>query len=113
MTIGERVLILIHDRGMTQKEFSQKTGIPQSTMSSWRGKKQNPSLDKLQVICDTLNVDPYYLISGAERNDSLNVDYLTVYKDSEEFMILTEYRKLDKSMKDRLIGYLDALSDTE
>ena len=59
MTIGERVLDLVYQKDMTQKEFSEKTGIPQSTMSSWRGKKQNPSLDKLKVICDTLQVDPY------------------------------------------------------
>ena len=33
MTIGERVLDLIRGRHMTQKEFSELTGIPQSTMS--------------------------------------------------------------------------------
>ena len=85
MTIGERVLQLVHDRGMTQKEFSEKTGIPQSTMSSWKGKKQNPSIDKLKVICDTLEVDPYYLVSGSETNESLNDDYLTVYRKDEEY----------------------------
>ena len=40
MTIGERVLQLTHERGMTQKEFSEKTGIPQSTLSSWKGKNR-------------------------------------------------------------------------
>ena len=35
MTIGERVLELVHKNKMTQKEFSERTGIPQSTMSSW------------------------------------------------------------------------------
>ena len=80
MTIGERVLELVHRKNMTQKEFSELTGIPQSTMSSWRGKKQNPSLDKLKIICDTLKIDPYFLISGAESNESLNNDYLAVYR---------------------------------
>ena len=80
MTIGERVLDLVHEKGMTQKEFSDRTGIPQSTMSSWKGKRQNPSIDKLKVICDVLNVDPYYLISGTESNENLNNDYVLVYK---------------------------------
>jgi transcriptional regulator with XRE-family HTH domain len=111
MTIGERVLQLVHDRGMTQKEFSEKTGIPQSTMSSWKGKKQNPSIDKLKVICDVLCVDPYYLIAGTERNESLNEDYEIVYKSDEEFSLLTEYRKLDRSSKDRILGYMTALQE--
>ncbi len=111
MTIGERVLELIHEKGMTQKEFSEKTGIPQSTMSSWKGKRQNPSMDKLKVICDTLRVDPYFLISGTESNENLKVDYLTVYRNEDEFDLLIEYRKLDKNRKARLMGYLQALND--
>ena len=111
MTIGERILELVHDKGMTQKEFSEKTGIPQSTMSSWKGKKQNPSIDKLKVICDTLGVDPYYLISATESNASLNNDYIMVYRDDEEYNVLIEYRKLDKDYRNRLMGYLRALSE--
>ncbi|MBR6383638.1 MAG: helix-turn-helix transcriptional regulator [Lachnospiraceae bacterium] len=109
MTIGERVLNLIHESGMTQKEFSEKTGIPQSTMSSWKGKKQNPSIDKLKVICDTLGVDPYYVISESESNENLNEDYIMVYRKDEEYKFLTEFRKLDKDYRSRLLGYLDAL----
>ena len=111
MTIGERILELVHDKGMTQKEFSEKTGIPQSTMSNWKGKKQNPSIDKLKVICDTLGVDPYYLISATESNASLNNDYIMVYRDDEEYNVLIEYRKLDKDYRNRLMGYLRALSE--
>ena len=102
---------LVHERDMSQKEFSEKTGIPQSTMSSWKGKKQNPSLDKLKVICDVLKVDPYYLISGTEINETLNCDYLTVYRDDEEYELMIEYRKLDRDCRNRLMGYLKALRD--
>lgn len=113
MTIGERVLELVHEKGMTQKEFSEKTGIPQSTMSSWKGKKQNPSIDKLKVICDTLNVDPYFLISASEMNESVNNDYLMVYRNDEEYDLLVEYRKLDRANRVRLTGYIDALSQMQ
>ena len=111
MTIGERVLELVHDKGMTQKEFSEKTGIPQSTMSSWKGKQQNPSIDKLRVICDVLEVDPYYLISGTKSNKALNSDYLTVYRKDEEYNILLEYRKMDRDSRNRLLGYIYALNE--
>ena len=111
MTIGERVIELVRNQGMTQKEFSDRTGIPQSTMSSWKGKKQNPSLDKLKVICDVLRVDPYYLIAGTESNESLHNDYITVDKKDEEYCLLIEYRKLDRDGKNRILGYIAALCD--
>ena len=111
MTIGERVLDLVREKGMTQKEFSDRTGIPQSTMSSWKGKRQNPSIDKLKVICDVLNVDPYYLISGTESNENLNNDYVLVYKKDEEYQLLMEYRKFDRDRRNRLIGYMAALKE--
>ena len=111
MTIGERVIDIIRDRGMTQKEFSEKTGIPQSTMSSWKGKKQNPSIDKLKAICDVLRVDPYYLLSGTESNETLKNDYVMVYKDNDEYQLLIEYRKLDHDSKSRIQGYLAALRE--
>ena len=111
MTIGERVLFLIHESGMTQKEFSKKTGIPESTMSSWKGKKQNPSIDKLQIICDTLNVDPYFVISGTVVNKSLKNDYVIVYRKDEEYDVLMEYRNLDRDCRNRLTGYMSALKE--
>ena len=111
MTIGERVIELVRESGMTQKEFSEKTGIPQSTMSSWKGKNKNPSIDKLKVICDVLKVDPYYLISGTQSNETLNNDYITVYKTDDEYEFLIEYRKLDRDKKNRLLGYISAISE--
>ncbi|MBQ9437316.1 MAG: helix-turn-helix domain-containing protein [Lachnospiraceae bacterium] len=114
MTIGERILEMIQEKGITQKEFSEKTGIPQSTMSSWKGKKRNPGMSKLQAICDVLGVDPYYLISGTKVNESVNTDYLSVYRtDKEEYELLVEYRKLGPDGRKRLKGYLDALTEME
>ena len=111
MTIGERILDIINQKGMTQKEFSEKTGIPQSTLSSWRGKKQNPSMDELKVICDSLQIDPYYLISGAENNEMLNNDYVAVYRGEEEYDLMIEYQKLSRDNRNRLLGFLKALQD--
>ena len=113
MTIGERVLELIHEKNMTQNAFSVQTGIPQSTMSSWKGKRQNPSIDKLKIICDTLEVDPYYLISATENRSMLNNDYIIVYRKDEEYDVLIEYRKLNKGSRCRLKGYMDALMEEQ
>ena len=55
MTISERIFELLALRGMSQKNFSDATGIPQSTISDWRKKNTNPASDKIMIICHTLS----------------------------------------------------------
>ena len=43
MNISGKIFELIREKGMTQKEFGKRTGIPQSTISDWKSKKLNPS----------------------------------------------------------------------
>lgn len=50
---------------MTQKEFSKRTGIAETTVSDWK-KKTNPTSDKIMNICKVLNVTPEWLLSGVE-----------------------------------------------
>ena len=38
MTISENIFELLKRRGMSQKEFSERTGIAQSTISDWKRK---------------------------------------------------------------------------
>ena len=39
MLIRDRIFHKLEEMNMTQKEFSEKTGIPQTTVSDWRKKK--------------------------------------------------------------------------
>ena len=66
MTISERIFELIKQRGYTQKEFSVRTGIAESTISDWKKKGTNPVSDKILIICRVLEVSPYFLLSGSE-----------------------------------------------
>ena len=50
MTISERIFELIEKRGMSQKEFAEKTGIAQSSISDWKRKKTNPVSEKILII---------------------------------------------------------------
>ena len=47
MTIRDRIFDKLDELNMTQKEFSEKTGIAQSTVSDWRKKRTNPTADTL------------------------------------------------------------------
>lgn len=114
MLISERIYKYLEEKGMTQKEFAERTGISQSTISDWRRKGTNPSADKIMIICEVLDVSPYQLLSGTE-NEKLKaykqVDYVVIDKDSKEYHLVEAYRGLNLDAQTRLEGYLSALKD--
>lgn len=114
MLISERIYKYLAERGMTQLEFSQKTGISQSTISDWKRKGTNPSADKILIICDVLSITPYELLAGTENprmKEYVQTDYVTLDKNSQEYALVEIYQRLDVSARRRLEGYIQALSD--
>ncbi len=109
MQIYERVFDILQKKGMTQKEFSEKTGIPQSTISDWKGKHVNPAADKIMIICKVLEISPYDILSGTENSKYENVDYLVINKSSEEYEIIEKIRNLPRDERNKVRGYIDAL----
>ena len=111
MIISERIFEILKLKGISQKEFSKLTGISQSTISDWKHKKTNPASDKIKIICEVLEVTPTELLEDAEIANLKQPDYILVNKDSEEYLLLESFRKLDENAKIRLQGYLQALSE--
>lgn len=113
MTISERIIERLNQISMTQKEFSEKTGIKESTISEWKKNKTNPSSDKILGICRALDVSAEWLLSGVDPAASRekNHEYYVVDVNTETGELIAEFNKLDKSNRDRLIGYITALSE--
>lgn len=111
MIISERIFKILGEKKMSQKQFSELTGISQSTISDWKTKKTNPAADKIMVICDVLEITPYELLSGTESRHCRQLDYIVVDKDSEAYQLVEMVKKMDASDKDRLRGYIEALKD--
>lgn len=113
MTVSERIFDRLHEIDMSQREFSEKTGIAQSTISEWKSKGTNPTTEKIMPICVTLKVSPEWLLSGAmvKGTRSNALDYFVIDKESDMGQILVEISKMDKSKIDRLAGYIAALGE--
>lgn len=114
MTISEKIFRLLDEENMSQKDFSEKTGIPQSTISDWRKKDTNPASDKILIICEVLNITPYELLSGVkeEGTRSKRLRCQVIAEGSEENLLLEMYDALDRDKKNRIFGYLQALKGT-
>ena len=112
MSIRERIFIRLEELQMTQKEFSEKTGISQSAISEWKSKKTNPAADKIMIICQILKVSPEWLLSGTDKEGGRgnSPDFLVVDKNTEVGGLLMGYNKLSRDARARLLGYYYALS---
>ena len=58
MIISERIIKVIKERNMTQAEFAKLVGISTSTISEWKKRKTNPSVEKIMDICNVLQITP-------------------------------------------------------
>ena len=103
MTISERIFEKLAQMHMTQKQFSEETGILQSTISEWKKKKTNP------------DVTPEWLLSGIEKNGSRKsrADWYVVGKKTELGHLINAYNNMGKDRRNRLMGYVEAIESME
>lgn len=112
MLISERIFLLMDKNGLSQKEFSEQTGISQSTISDWKRKKTNPSADKILKICEVLHITPNELLAGRTVHDDGRMDYVFALNKDEE-VVLESFRSLESRQKERLLGYMTALKENK
>ena len=112
MTVSERIFIRLNQLSMSQKEFSEKTGILPSTVSEWKKKKTNPLSEKIMPICDALDVTPEWLLTGvcSDGNGEVDADYYAVKKDSEKGRLIAYYERLHPEFRERVMGYVEAFA---
>ena len=112
MLISERIFLLMDKNGLSQKEFSEQTGISQSTISDWKRKKTNPSADKILKICEVLHITPNELLAEGTVHDDGRMDYVFAMIKDEE-VVLESFRSLESRQKERLLGYMTALKENK
>lgn len=111
MTIRDRIFSKLSELEITQKEFSKRTGIPETTVSDWKKKKTNPTAEKILIICKVLNVTPEWLLSGVEthgvRSNPARIIAVDATTEAGELMKL--YNSFDAATQARILGYAQAL----
>ena len=112
MLVRDRIFSKLEELDMTQKEFSEKTGIPQSTISDWRKKRTNPTAEKIMVICKVLDVTPQWLLSGTEPqgNRGNPREWFAIDAETDVGRLVTSYNSMDSGLQERLLGYVEALN---
>ena len=77
-------------------------GISKSVVSTWKSRGPNPPIEYVERICELLDVNIEYFITGKEENN--------IYTEAEKKMI-KNYRKLSEKKKGMVEGYIQGLKD--
>ena len=73
--LKENITRILQERGWKLQDLERKAGTNRNIYNIFSGKSTNPSLDLLQKIAKTLNVDYKELIEDAK-----NIHYVNNYK---------------------------------
>ena len=65
--IADRIFCLLKVRGIEQKEFAQKIGVSDKTVSAWKTSRAKSYTKYLTKIAETLSVPVEYLLQGGKR----------------------------------------------
>lgn len=114
MTISERIFALLKTKHLSQKELSEYTGLSPAAISSWKANGTNPSSDKIIKICEFLEVEPYYLLTGENEPPAplivadASPGYRNPYEPDEADM-LTMFRKLRPVDQGRILEKMEQI----
>ncbi|WP_051204693.1 helix-turn-helix domain-containing protein [Butyrivibrio sp. VCD2006] len=107
MSISELIFYQMKKKGISQKKFSELTGIPESTISDWKKKGNIPKADKLYIISKTLGISLYELLG---INDSATNDALDYSLSDSEIHLIEAFRSSAPEQQKRIITYSMELS---
>ena len=91
----ERIKEMLAERNWSMYTLSQKSGIPQSTLSNLFLRCNSPSIPTLEKICDAFQVSLAYFFGGTESN-------LT----EDENRLLREWKRLPAETQQALLVFL-------
>lgn len=80
-TFGEKLRAARKAMGLTQKELAQSIGAKHNSISDWENDKNMPDPDTIVRVCETLKVEPGYLLMNSRKNiqefDSTEILYVS------------------------------------
>ena len=115
MIISERIIKVLKERNMTQAEFAKQVGISTSTISEWKKRKTNPTVEKIMDICNVLQITPEQLLTGKGIEDEEEIAAASPESKFTpgDIQMIEDYHNLKKEQQKRLMAYMEALKKIE
>lgn len=101
INVLERITAMREERHWTEYQLAEKSGLTQSTISSWYRKNMFPTIPSLIKICDAFGITLSQFF--------LEDDNQTVLLTKEQLALLTASSKLTPQQYDALLNFLKML----
>jgi transcriptional regulator with XRE-family HTH domain len=101
MDILEKITKLRLEHHWSMYQLAKKSGLPQSTISSWYNNNMLPTIHSLQCICDAFDIS----LSQFFLDDSSD----TVKLNEKQIRLLNATSKLNDKQQDALYNFIDTL----
>ncbi len=98
MSLGEKLLYLRKQAGLSQEDVAEKLGVSRQTVSKWETDQTVPELIKAKLLSQLYNVSYDYLISGSHIGGDVTsiemivdeIDWTSAW--SKKYPILSSYQ---------------------
>lgn len=101
MDVLGKILEMRKERGWSELRLAEKSGLTQSTISSWYRKKILPSIPSLMKICDAFGITLcQFFMEETDNQVALN---------DQQVHLINSAAKLSPAQYDILIQFLDKL----
>ena len=101
MDVLARIIELRDARGWSEYQLAEKSGMAQSTISSWYRKRMLPTIPSLEKICDAFDITlAQFFIENPDEAVTLN---------EKQMNLLNSCVKLSPEQFDALLHFIDTL----
>ena len=84
-------------RGWTEYQLAELSGLPQSTISSWYRKSMTPTIPSLQKICDAFGITMSQLFAGENT---------LVYLSDAQWELLEHWSRLSREQQAAVLALI-------
>ena len=101
MNILEKITKMRLEKGWTEYELAERSGLTQSTISSWYRKNLIPSIPSLEHICNAFGITlSQFFLEGESFSGHLTKDQVEILK---------RWSRLTKDQQKKLSVFLDSI----
>ena len=108
MTIGEKIKNLREQHDLYQEDLAKRIGVSRQAVSAWELDRTIPTIGNAIAMSKVFHVDLNFFSDSVKEN--------SVVTDEQEFLLLENFRRADKTTKDmvmRLLKYANIDEDQE
>ena len=87
------LIALRKDRGMSQQQLADKTGLSRSAVGMYETGKREPDMDTLKLLANFFNVDMNTLTTGENSSPSELTELLETLRNREDMRMLFKLAK--------------------